>query len=115
MSPDMIVGGAAVVLALGVGVAGVLYKLKKKEGRADQDKRDGVNKDLSHLYRVIRSGKNTQEIYAVCCGYEHLNKVEGFAAVVTLFKHRHRKRALDRLATFIREWEENGLKLYNRI
>lgn len=112
--------------ALGVGVLGAFYTIKRikylqaiaeefTEDVIESRKIDGVNADLNDLDNLIQSGKTTQEIYAACKKYEHLNKVEGFAAVITLFKHRHRKRALARLEVFCREWVENGLKLYDRI
>ncbi len=121
----IVIGVVVAGICLYLLVAGIclylLYKrlLKLKDKRrtacADDGKICGVEADLKHLRRMITSKKNTQLIYAACEEYEHLSKVEGFSAVATLFKHRHRKRALDRLEIFCREWKENGLKLYGRI
>ena len=112
MAPGILVG----VMAAGIAIVVYLYHLKRKEASSAEDvKRSGVEADLEHLRGLIASKKNTQLIYAACGEYEHLNMVEGFGAVATLFKHRHRKRALDRLEIFCREWDENGLKLYGRI
>lgn len=127
MSVELVVIGF--VLATVTTVSGVLILRKMRqvdevldaaEEAAEEDQEEfekiaGVEKDLTRLYSLIDGRKNTQVIYAACNEFEHLNNVEGFASVVTLFKHRHRKRALERLEIFCQEWRENGLKLYGRI
>lgn len=111
-----VIGGALVIKRMGQveQLEEVAYDAIE-EDQEEKEKLDGVAKDLTHLRWLIDSKKNTQVIYHACLEYEHLSKVEGFASVVTLFKHRHRKRALERLEIFCQEWDENGLKLYGRI
>ena len=72
-----------------------------------------VEEEIATLNSIIMK-KKVLEVYAVAVHFKYLTKVEGFQAVLTLLKHRHRARALKRLDTFVKEWEENGLKLYNR-
>lgn len=123
----LILGIAALGCSAVLGCLAVLMVHRKKECKTkcgpecqtessqDLERQRGVNIDLADLEKTIASGADTQAVYVVCKHYTYLTKVEGFSSVVTLFKHRHRARALKRLATFKQEWQENGLKLYDRI
>ena len=103
----MLIGG---IVVLSIVVVALGYRRVKKIVLKSL-----VEGELEYISNVILNTKiNSQKMYEKACACHHLMKVEGFSSVVTLLKHRHVSRAKVRLHEFVQEWEENGLKLYDR-
>lgn len=74
-----------------------------------------INNEIYDVLNMLTHRElGSQAMWTRARSYEYLTKVEGFQPVITLLRHRHVSRALTRLKEFCKEWQENGLKLYNR-
>ncbi len=97
----------AALLAAGGAVALTRYLTKSNV-------KSTIETELAYVRDMLEERLNSQEILHNARNCVTLCKVEGFSSVLTLLKHRHVSRAKVRMAELIQEWEENGLKLYDR-
>lgn len=69
---------------------------------------------IDKFSEALYSGMITRELYERGRRLSYLCRVEGFAPVLTLLKHGHLSRARRRYDKFLTEWDENGVKLFDR-
>lgn len=96
------------LIAVCIAVVIILSVQKsKRKGR-----REGTAADLETARSLFKKGLKAHNIADELKKLNHLPHLEGYESVITLLKHHHRKRALERLQELSNEWNEEGLRLY---